>query len=439
VVRPLLPHCDSLDPITFGKNGSQRCELNNDGKPRFSRDELTLLVILFSATVIVATGIQMGSALFPALSRLLGVPVSIVTLLTSVWAFTGLVSPLFGPASDRYGHGNFALIGLGAFVLGNLLCAVAKSFSVLLVFQVVVGLGYAVFGFSGSAVVGDVFAYDMRARAMSVVRIAVSVSALAGVPAAAAIAERATARGSFAAVGGLGLAVLVVALMVLPKSSGERVHASSTETHVGSWRTIVDIVRQRSARAALLAILGWAAIPTGVFIYLAAWLERTFGLTETQIGLAFSLVGVGALIGNALTAAWTDRLGKKRATVLGLLLLSVTTVLLSRSPVLAAALVGLVVFTAALEFSFASFSTLMTELVPSGRGTLMSLVSLSNGIGTGAVPLLMRPLWESQGYGAVTAVLGVIGLGTVALVGLFVTERQPSMPASQPEEQASLG
>jgi len=188
-----------------------------------------------------------------------------------------------------------------------------------------------------------------------------------------------------------------------------------------------------------LAILGWAAIPTGVFIYLAAWLERTFGLTETQIGLAFSMVGVGALIGNALTAAWTDRLGKKRATVLGLLLLSATTVLLSRSPVLAAALVGLVVFTTALEFSFASFSTLMTELAPSGRGTLMSLVSLSNGIGTGAVPLLMRPLWESRGYGAVTAVLGVIGLGMVALVGLFVTERQPSMPASQPEEQASLG
>jgi len=286
---------------------------------------------------------------------------------------------------------------------------------------------------------GDVFAYETRARAMSVVRIAVSVSALVGVPAAAAIAGRATARGSFAVVGGLGLAVLVVALMVLPKSSGEQVHASSTETHVSSWRTIVDIVRQRSARAALLAILGWAAIPTGVFIYLAAWLERAFGLTETQIGLAFSMVGVGALIGNALTAAWTDRLGKKRATVLGLLLLSATTVLLSRSPVLAAALVGLVVFTTALEFSFASFSTLMTELVPSGRGTLMSLVSLSNGIGTGAVPLLMRPLWESQGYGAVTAVLGVIGLGVVALVGLFVTERQPSMPASQPEEQVSLG
>ena len=413
--------------------------MNNDRKPHFSRDELILLVILFSATVIVATGIQMGSALFPALSRLLGVPVSIVTLLTSVWAFTGLVSPLFGPASDRYGHGNFVLIGLGAFVLGNLLCAVAKSFPVLLVFQVAVGLGYAVFGFSGSAVMGDVFAYETRARAMSVVRVAVSVSALVGVPAAAAIAGRATARGSFAVVGGLGLAVLVVALMVLPKSSGGQVHASSTETHVGSWRTIVDIVRQRSARAALLAILGWAAIPTGVFIYLAAWLERTFGLTEAQIGLAFSMVGVGALIGNALTAAWTDRLGKKRATVLGLLLLSATTVLLSRSPVLAAALVGLVVFTAALEFSFASFSTLMTELVPSGRGTLMSLVSLSNGIGTGAVPLLMRPLWESQGYGAVTAVLGVIGLGIVALVGLFVTERQPSMPASQPEEQVSLG
>ena len=57
--------------------------MKNEAKPRFSRDELVLLAILFSSVVAVGTGIQMGSALFPALSRLMRVPVSTVTLLTS--------------------------------------------------------------------------------------------------------------------------------------------------------------------------------------------------------------------------------------------------------------------------------------------------------------------------------------------------------------------
>ena len=110
--------------------------MRNEAKLHFSRNELTLLAVLFSAMVVIGTGIQMGSALLPALSRLMGVPISTVTLLISVWAFTGLLSPLFGPPSDRYGHGAFVLVGLGTFTLGNLLCTIAPNFPALLVFQV---------------------------------------------------------------------------------------------------------------------------------------------------------------------------------------------------------------------------------------------------------------------------------------------------------------
>ncbi len=173
----------------------------------------------------------------------------------------------------------------------------------------------------------------------------------------------------------------------------------------------------------MLVVLGWAAVETGFFIYLAAWLEQAFRLTETQIGLAFSLAGVGALVGNALTAAWADRLGKKRASLLGLLVLSAAAPLLPCSPTIAAALVGVSVFAAALEFGFASFSALMTELIPHGRGTLMSLISLANGLGAGLVPLLVRPLWENGSYTAVTLALGGVGLGVALVIGLLIVDQ----------------
>jgi predicted MFS family arabinose efflux permease len=377
----------------------------------------------------------MGNVLFPSLSRLLDVPLGTVTLLVSVWAFTGLLAPLFGLLSDRYGHSTFLLLGMGVFVLGNGLCAVAPSFPALLVCQVLVGLGYAVFGFSASAVVGDAFAYATRARAMGIVRLAVSAAALAGVPAAAAIAEWGPPRAAFGTVAGLGLVLFIVALALLPRLTRRTAEAQPAEAKANPWRAATAIVRQRSVLAGLLAVLGWAAIPTGTFIYLAAWLEQRFRFTETWVGLAFSLVGVGALIGNVLTAALADRLGKKRSAVLGLLVLSATTLLLPRLPGATATMAVLVVFTAALEFSFSSFSTLLTELAPESRGTLMSLVSLANGVGTGLVPLLMRPLWEGAGYRLITTLLGGVGLGMAVIVGVFVAERQCAEPVLDKQNQ----
>lgn len=398
-------------------------------KRRFSRNEVVVLALLFAAWLVVGTGIQMQNVLFPSLSRLMGVPVTTTTLLVSVVAFTGLLSPLFGVPSDRYGHGTFMLIGLGTYVLGNLLCAVAPNFPALVAFQVVAGLGYAIFGFVAWAVMGDVFVYEIRGRAAGIVRISISVAALAGVPAAAAIADWATARASFATVGVLGLLVFVALFVLRLRLSPEAEKDRAEKVDFG--RMVMGIIRRRSAMASLLAYLLWITIPTGVFIYLAAWLEQKFQLAGSQIGLAFSMIGVGGLIGNALTAQLADRLGKKRSAVIGFLVLSVTIMVLPHSPGVVAVLVGLVIFVAAMEFSVASFVTLMTELVPQSRGALMSLVNLLTGLGTGVVPLVMAPLWVSGGYTMVTLVLGVVGLSVVAIIGLFVIEREavPPMPA----------
>jgi len=398
-------------------------------KTYFSRDNRILLAILFSATMIVATGIQMGSALFPSISRLMNVPISTVTFLVSVWAFTGLLSPFFGPPSDRYGHGLFVLIGLSGFTIGNLLCAIAPNFSFLLMFQVLVGLGYAIYNFSASAVVGDVFSYELRARAVGIVRIAVSVTALIGVPLAAAIAGWVTARGSFGTVGVLCLIVLVFARKSIPRSTHQVTTIQSDQAKTGFLVSLKDVVQNQSAMIGLLLYVVWPMIPTGVFIYLAAWLEQSFALTEMQIGLAFSLAGVGGLMGNALTAMLTDRIGKKRSSLLGMLTLSIAMILLPRSGILSLALVCFVIFVTALEFISASFGTLMTELTPTSRGTLLSMVSLANGVGTGAAPIVMRLLWERGGYQLVTIVLGMIGLVLTVVIAVLMTE--PKVRLSQ--------
>jgi hypothetical protein len=94
---------------------------------------------------------------------------------------------------------------------------------------------------------------------------------------------------------------------------------------------------------------------------------------------------------------------------------------------LAAVLCCIVLLAVALEFSTASFGTLMTELAPSSRGTLLSLVSLTIGIGTGVAPLALRPLWESGGYGLVMLTLGIVGLVLAIVMGILIAEPQVSV------------
>ena len=249
---------------------------------------------------------------------------------------------------------------------------------------------------------------------------------LIGVPAAAAFAGWATVRAPFGAVGGLGLVVLLLAWIWLPRYAEHTGEGARVETRGNLWRSVREVARQRSAVVGLLAFALWAMIPTGVFVYLAAWLEGDFRLAEAQVGLAFGLVGVGGLVGNALTAAWADRLGKKRSALWGLVALSVTAMLLPHLTGLPAALGCIALLAVALEFSTASFGTLMTELAPASRGTLLSLVSLAIGIGTGMAPLVLRPLWESRGYGLVTLALGVMGLLLAIAAGILIVEPQPS-------------
>jgi predicted MFS family arabinose efflux permease len=396
---------------------------DNRKSNRFTGKQIGLIVLLFSASFVVGTGIQMGNALFPGLSRLMDVPLEQITLLTSAWAFTGLLSPLFGPLSDRYGHGIFVLIGIGTFMLGSLLSSIAPAFAVLMAFQIVVGFGYAIFSFSGSALIGDVFHYDTRAKAMGIVRFSVAASCLAGVPAAAALAGWGTARASYAVVGALALLVLGTFLALLPRVRTKMEAAEPVKKTPSTLRDALEVIRDPQAIKGLLIVLFWAVIPTGAFIYLAAWLQEGFQLGEAQIGLAFSLVGVGSLMGNTLTAAIADRIGKKRSTLIGLVSLSLILILMPRSPNLVMAMVALVAFVIALDFGFTSFGTLLTEMAPENRGTLMSLVALANGIGTGLTPIVLAPVWETGGYALITVILGFVGLASALFFGLLVSER----------------
>ena len=139
------------------------------------------------------------------------------------------------------------------------------------------------------------------------------------------------------------------------------------------------------------------------------------------LGAAAAVIGLAELSGEGLVVTLTDRLGKRRAVAIGLLLNSAACLLLPRvATTTAGALVALFLFYITFEFTLVSSIPLMTELLPEARATLMSVnitaLSLGRFLGA-ALGLALYP------FGIQANATAVIVLNAVALVVLLTLLR----------------
>ena len=149
---------------------------------------------------------------------------------------------------------------------------------------------------------------------------------------------------------------------------------------MATWRSLL---RRRSVVVLLLTGLLLALAIEVPFIVYGAWLEASFGLSLTALGLASTVVGLSEAAAELGATAFTDRLGKRRSVLVGLLTLVGGTILLPwlAGRGLAAALAGVALMLLGYEFGLVSFLPLATELAPESRASLLSLTATAFSIG----------------------------------------------------------
>jgi predicted MFS family arabinose efflux permease len=142
-----------------------------------------------------------------------------------------------------------------------------------------------------------------------------------------------------------------------------------------------------------------------LFVVYGFWLERSFALELVAIGTATTVIGMAELIGEGLTAAIADRLGLKRAVAIGLMLTVLSYALLPVvGKTLPLALAGLFVIFLTFEFTVVTNISLVTEVVPKARATLLSASAATSGIGRVIGALVAGPVWMWGGLPATSLV-----------------------------------
>ncbi|WP_369220814.1 MFS transporter [Streptomyces sp. R39] len=320
------------------------------------------------------------------------------------------------------------LVGLVAlFVVGNLLSAIAPTYSVMLLGRIVAALCHGSFFGIGSLVARGLVEPERKSRAVAVMFAGLTLANVLGVPFGALVGERWGWRAAFWAVTAIGVLALAAIVLLVPGRAG-------TVPGGGAPSGLRDQLRAFRSSQVWLTLaataLGYGGM-FGAFSYIAYTFTEVSGFSPADVAWLLMVYGVGLVVGNLIGGRAADR-DRDRALVLALLGLTVTLALfglLAGSAVASAVLVFLMGVT-----GFATVPGMITRVTDAARGAALAAsanVSASNA--GNALGAWLGGLAITAGLGYTAPLYTGAALTLAALIVMLVAGRTPpSAAASAP-------
>ncbi|WP_432948527.1 MFS transporter [Kribbella sp. CA-253562] len=228
------------------------------------------------------------------------------TLVTAYALGLALGGPLLTALTIRLNKRTVLLGALGLFVVSNLVAVLTTSYGVFLTARIVTGalqglfIG-AAFG-AGIAVVPP----ERMGRAISVVVSGVAISAALGVPLGALVGQTLGWRGSFTAIVGLSLVVLIATAALVPSVPSPAAGAGHQARHAFAPRVLAMLLVNLLVFAALFAAL----------TYVVPFLETVTGISGAPLSAFLLAYGVATAVGSFAGGRYADK-NAGRTVVLG--------------------------------------------------------------------------------------------------------------------------
>ncbi|MFC4559762.1 MFS transporter [Virgibacillus kekensis] len=275
------------------------------GKIRLSVGWITLFLM--------GTDLFVVSPLLPFISEEYKVSSATTGWMVTVFAVTYAFSaPLLGWISDRKGRRRFIIFGLILFAISNALTAFAPSFLWLIVSRILAGLSVASITPLIYAIIGDIAPSNRRGTWLSIVVSGHLTALWAGAPVGTVLEHFLGWRSVFVVMAIVGAILAVVNFKIWKKVSDSYL----TRNLLG-----VDLLRTLGSVSVTTI---WAISMYALYVYLGAALHSENGFSSSEIALAVTFYGVGAVIGSLTSGQLTDKFGERKISKATLIFLSVT-------------------------------------------------------------------------------------------------------------------
>ena len=353
------------------------------------------IIALALFKLLLNTGRRFVYPFAPVLGRSLDVPLAAITSIIATSQFTSILGLFSGPLADRLGYRTMMRYGLACLIVGMLLCGIFPLYWVVFLGVVVASFGKTIFDPAVQAFIGQNVPFARRGRVIGIVEMSWAGSTLIGIPILGLVIDQTGLVLSFYLLSLFGLIGWISINRIIP--ADER-SCESVKNNMGLFSSLQQLVKIRPA----LGMLGfgfWISIANdSLFVVYGVWLEQSFHVTLVTLGFSTVAIGAAELCGESLTALFADRLGLKRAIILGLVLAITSYILLPFiGRTLPLALAGMFMVFLAFEISMVCSFSLSTELIPEARATMMAGFYATSGIGRMIGVFTGIALWKAGG------------------------------------------
>ncbi len=258
---------------------------------------LPILALAVSAFAIGTTEfVVMG--LLQQMAGDLGVSIPAAGMLVSGYAMGVVVGgPLLAMATARLPRKAVLLVLMSVFVLGNVLCALAPNYEVLMAARVIAALAHGSFFGAGAVVAGHIAAPGRAAQAISLMFAGLAIANILGVPLGTLLGQALGWRATFWAVAALGVLALAVMARYVPRLDAMPPPRLGEELR--------RVLKPQVLLALGMTVFGFGGV-FAVFTYIDPILTHEAGMDEHAISRVLVLFGVGATIGTLLGGKLAD-------------------------------------------------------------------------------------------------------------------------------------
>jgi predicted MFS family arabinose efflux permease len=331
----------------------------------------------------------------------------------------GLMPPLYGVLSDRFGRVRVIRAALVGTALADVLSTLSPNLTALFVARFVTG-GIACGVFPTTLVyLADRFPFKLRQQAITNVLVFVALGTTAGTLGAGLTAHVLSWRYFFLIPGGLALGV-AIALRGVPESL-------VTRSSQHPLKQVAGVLRHGWAVLLLLLAVLVGAVMFGFVTYLAPALEAHWQ-SPAIAGAVVASYGVSVLFCTRVFGYVARRVPAALILAGGAALLMIGYLIAGATQSVAAILAASILAGGAYAFMQSTFQTWATDVVPEARGTATSLFATAIFAGAALATSGVAGLASANNYSTLFVIAALVTL-PVLVIGSLARWRYPGSDA----------
>ena len=184
------------------------------------------------------------------------------------------------------------------FIIGNVLCALAYSYNLLMAARVITALCHGAFFGIGAVVAASLVAPGKQASAVALMFTGLTLANVLGVPLGTWFGQLFGWRATFWGVSVIGILAFISLIVSLPTNRDEKpVHLASE----------IGALANGKLWLSLLMTVFFAAAMFALFSYIAPLLLQVTGITDKGVSWTLFLIGGGLTVGNILGGKLADK------------------------------------------------------------------------------------------------------------------------------------